>query len=306
MEAAVRDGYGIGLVKIGVDKNVVVLDGDLSDSTRSEKFQEKYPERFFNMGISEADMVCTAAGLASCGKVAFVSSFAGFLVGRAYDQILVSVAYPNLNVKLVGSHAGIATGEDGPTGQSIVDIAAMRALPNMVVIAPADSIECKKAVEEIYKHKGPAYLRMTRPNTPIIFKDDYNFQIGKSIKMREGKDVTLISTGIMLSQVIGAGKLLENNGIEAEIIHISTIKPLDNKSIERSAKKTGFVVTCEDHSIIGGLGSAVSEALSESIPTKMLRIGLTVFAESGTFTELYKKYGLDSDSIFEKVRNSLK
>src|SRR3989344_6599612 len=304
MEAAVRDGYGSGLLKIGKNIDVVVLDGDLSDSTRSEKFQEKYPDRFFNMGISEADMVCTAAGLASCGKIAFASSFAGFLVGRAYDQILVSVAYPKLDVKLVGSHAGIATGEDGPTGQSIIDIAAMRAMPNMIVIAPADSIECEKAVEEIYKHKVPAYLRMTRPNTPVIFKDDYNFQIGKSVKMREGKDVTLVSTGIMLSNVIEAGKLLKSNGIEAEIIHMPTIKPLDNASVEKSAKKTGFVVTCEDHSIIGGLGSAVSEALSESIPTKMLRIGLSCFAESGTFRELYRKYGLDSDSIFEKVRNS--
>src|SRR3989344_7418374 len=186
MEAFIRDGYGKGLLTIGEDKSVIVLDGDLSDSTRSEKFQEEYPDSFFNMGKSEADLVCTAAGLASCGKIPFASSFAGFLVGRAYDQILVSVAYPNLNVKLVGSHAGIATGEDGPTAQSIIDIAAMRALPNMIVIAPADSIECEKAVEEIYRHKGPAYLRMTRPNTPIIFKEDYKFQIGKSVKMREG------------------------------------------------------------------------------------------------------------------------
>src|SRR3989344_6875548 len=199
MEAAVRDGYGTGLIKIGTDKNVVVLDGDLSDSTRSEKFQEKYPERFFNMGISEADMVCTAAGLASCGKIAFASSFAGFLVGRAYDQILVSVAYPKLDVKLVGSHAGIATGEDGPTGQSIIDIAAMRALPNMTILAPADAVECEKAVLEMYKYKGPVYLRMTRPKTPIIFDNEYKFEIGKAITMRNGTDVTIISTGILLS-----------------------------------------------------------------------------------------------------------
>src|SRR3989344_7906852 len=271
MEAAVRDGYGTGLIKIGKNIDVVVLDGDLSDSTRSEKFQEKYPERFFNMGISEADMVCTAAGLASCGKIAFASSFAGFLVGRAYDQILVSVAYPNLNVKLVGSHAGIATGEDGPTAQSIIDIAAMRTLPKMIVIAPADSVECEKAVEEIYKYKGPVYLRMTRPKTPVIFNSDHDFKIGKAVIMNEGRDVTIISTGIMLSHVLESAKILKNDKINAEIIHMPTIKPLDKESVVKSAKKTGFIVTCEDHSIIGGLGGAVSEALSESTPTKMLR-----------------------------------
>jgi len=306
MEAAVRDGYGSGLLKIGSDRNVVVLDGDLSDSTRSEKFQEKYPERFFNMGISEADMVCTAAGLASCDKIPFASSFAGFLVGRAYDQILVSVAYPNLNVKLVGSHAGIATGEDGPTAQSIVDIAAMRALPNMIVIVPADSVECEKAVEEIYKHKGPVYLRMTRPKTPIIFDVEHKFEIGRAFKMTEGSDVTIISTGIMLSHVLESAKILKNDKINAEIIHMPTIKPLDKESVVKSAKKTGFIVTCEDHSIIGGLGGAVSEALSESTPTKMLRIGLSGFAESGTYNQLYKKYGLDSENIARKIRNALK
>jgi len=306
MEAAVRDGYGTGLIKIGTDKNVVVLDGDLSDSTRSEKFQEKYPERFFNMGISEADMVCTAAGLASCGKIAFASSFAGFLVGRAYDQILVSVAYPNLNVKLVGSHAGIATGEDGPTAQSIIDIAAMRALPNMIVIAPADSVECEKAVEEIYRHKGPAYLRMTRPKTPVIFNSDYDFKIGKAVIMNEGRDVTIVSTGIMLSHVLESAKILKNDKMNAEIIHMPTIKPLDKDAILRSVEKTGLVVTCEDHNVMGGLGSAVSEALSESLPTKLLRIGLTGFAESGTYNELYKKYELDSESIAKKIKTALK
>ena len=306
MEAAVRDGYGTGLIKIGTDKNVVVLDGDLSDSTRSEKFQEKYPERFFNMGISEADMVCTAAGLASCGKIAFASSFAGFLVGRAYDQILVSVAYPNLNVKLVGSHAGIATGEDGPTAQSIIDIAAMRTLPKMIVIAPADSVECEKAVEEIYRHKGPAYLRMTRPKTPVIFNSDYDFKIGKAVIMNEGRDVTIVSTGIMLSHVLESAKILKNDKMNAEIIHMPTIKPLDKDAILRSVEKTGLVVTCEDHNVMGGLGSAVSEALSESLPTKLLRIGLTGFAESGTYNELYKKYELDSESIAKKIKTALK
>jgi transketolase len=306
MEAAVRDGYGTGLIKIGIDRNVVVLDGDLSDSTRSEKFQEKYPERFFNMGISEADLVCTAAGLASCGKIAFASSFAGFLVGRAYDQILVSVAYPSLNVKLVGSHAGIATGEDGPTAQSIVDIAVMRALPNMTVIVPADAVECEKSVEEIYKHKGPVYLRMTRPKTPVIFNSDYKFHIGKAVKIREGKDLTIISTGIMLQEVMKAAEMLDREKISAEIIHMPTIKPIDNEAILKSAKKTGFVITCEDHSIMGGLGGAVAEILSESSPTKMLRIGLSGFAESGPYKELYKKYGLDAESIAGKIKTSLK
>ncbi len=303
-EAATRDGYGDALLRLGErNKDIVALDGDLLDSTRSIKFARAYPDRFFNMGISEADMICTAAGLAHCGKVPFASSFACFLVGRAYDQIIVSVAYPKLNVKLIGSHAGIATGEDGPTAQALTDIAAMRAVPNFSVIAPADYTEALMATNAIAEYKGPVYMRLTRPKTPIIFDDAYEFRLGEAVVMRDGKDLTIISTGILLNEAMSASDLLKIKGISAGVLHVPTIKPLDTKSIVKVAKATGRIATCEDHSIYGGLGSAVAEILAEEYAVPVKRIGLSGFAESGSFSDLYKRYGLDAESIAREISN---
>ncbi len=303
-EAATRDGYGDALLELGgKDRNVVALDGDLVDSTRSMKFAKAYPDRFFNMGISEADMVCTAAGLAYSGKIPFASSFACFLVGRAYDQMIVSVAYPNLNIKLIGSHGGIATGEDGSTAQALNDVAAMRALPNFSIIVPGDYREAYLATHAIADHKGPVYLRLVRPKTPVIFDDAYEFRIGKAAVMRDGSDVTIVSTGILLSESIAASDILRIKGISAGVLHVPTIKPLDAKAVEKAAKTTGKIVTCEDHSIYGGLGSAVAETLSETYPVIVKRIGLAGFAESGSFQELYKKYGLDAEGIAKEISN---
>lgn len=303
-EAATRDGYGNALVKLGEhNKDVVALDGDLFDSTRSIKFAKAFPDRFFNMGISEADMVCTAAGLAYCGKIPFASSFACFLVGRAYDQAIVSVAYPNLNVKLIGSHGGIATGEDGPTAQALSDIAAMRALPNFSVVVPADYMEALMATEAIAEHKGPVYMRLARPKTPIIFDDAYEFELGKAVTMRDGNDATIISSGILLSEALKATDILRKDGTSVGIVNIHTIKPLDRKIVVKAAKTTGRIVTCEDHSIYGGLGSAVAEVLAEEYPAPLKRIGLPHFAESGSFSDLYKRYGLDAESIAREISN---
>lgn len=304
MELATRDGFGNGLVKIGANKDMVVLDGDMSDSTRSEKFGKMFPDRFFSLGISEADLVCTAAGMAACGKIPFVATFAEFLTGRAYGQILVSVCYSNMNVKLVGSHAGIATGEDGPTAQCITDISAMRIMPGMSVIVPADATEAEKATEFLVNHKGPAYLRLSRPKSPVIFDDDYNFNFGKALTVKEGGDISIISTGIVLSEAMEAAKILEKSGISAEVINMGTVKPLDKAAVIKAAKK-GAIVTCED-GLVNGLGGAVAEVLAENYPTKLLRIGLDSFAESGSYKDLYKKYGLDADGIAKSVEKFVK
>ncbi len=301
MDLATRDGFGNGLVKIGSNKDVVVIDGDMSDSTRTDRFAKLFPDRFFSVGISEADMVCTAAGMASCGKIPFAATFAEFLIGRAYDQILVSVCYSKMNVKLVGSHAGIATGEDGPTAQCITDISITRAMPNMSVIAPADAVEAEKATEFLAVHKGPSYLRLTRPKSPVIFSDDYEFGFGKGVTISDGSDVTIISTGIVLSQATEAAKILSVQGISAGVINMATIKPIDRDAIVKAAKKTGNIVTCED-GIVNGLGGAVAEVLGENYPAPLLRIGLNGFAESGSYKDLYKKYGLDASGIAEKTR----
>ncbi len=301
---ATRDGYGEGLLKLGDNTNVVALDADLSNSTKSDAFAKKYPDRFFSMGISEADMVCTAAGLASCGKIPFASTFSCFLM-RAVDQILVSVAYSNMNVKLVGSHSGISSGEDGPSAQSIIDVGCFRSMPNMSIISPGDAIEAAKATVAMAEHKGPVYLRTARPKTPIIFENDYDFKIGRGVTIKDGNDVSIISTGIMLSEALTASQILEKEGISAEIINMPTIKPLDEAFVKKTARKTGHVITCEDHNVIGGLGSAVSECLSKE---KVLieRVGLRdMFAESGTHRELYKKYGLDDVGIVNAVKSIL-
>ncbi len=302
MNLATREGYGDALLSLGEkNKDIVALDGDLLDSTKSIKFAKAFPDRFFNMGISEADMVCTAAGLSYCGKTPFVSSFACFLVGRSYDQMIVSVAYPNLNVKLIGSHAGIASGEDGPTGQALTDIAAMRALPNFCVVAPADYTEAMMATEAMAEHKGPVYMRVTRPKTGVIFDEAHDFKLGKAVVMRDGKDVTIISSGIILGEALAASDILRTKGISAGVLNIHTIKPIDESAIIKVAKATGRIVTCEDHSIYGGLGSAVAEVLAEKYPVPIKRIGLSGFAESSSFLDLYKKYGLDAESIVKEI-----
>ena len=305
--AAIRDGYGKGLLKIAEDKDVIVLDADLQDSTRSLQFGEKYPERFFTMGISEADMVCTAAGLATCGKKPFASSFSCFLVRRALDQIFVSVCYSNQNVKLVGSHAGLATGEDGPTAQEITDISVMRTLPNMTVIVPSDAIQTEKAVEAMHKHNGPAYMRMARAPVPILYDDNHVFEIGKGYVAKEGNDATIIACGAMVAESLKAAEQLQNGGINAVVINMSTIKPIDSRLIIESAKKTKAIITAEDHSIIGGLGTAVEEVLySEKIMLPFEKIGVKdQFAESGKPEELYRKYGLSHDHIVDAVKMQL-
>jgi transketolase len=300
---ATRDGYGTGLVEAGKNKNVVALDADLAESTRSIKFAEKYPERFFEMGISEQDMVGTAAGLAASGKIPFASSFACFITGRSFGQVRLMAAVSNLNIRIVGSHAGLLTGEDGATHQALEDISLMRTLPNMVVIQPSDAVEAEKAVLALVNHKGPAYLRLCRGKVPTIHNDNYKFEIGKGELLKQGQDVAIIATGALVHEALTAAGELGKQGISARVINIHTIKPIDKNIIVKAAKETGCIVTAEDHNIIGGLGSAVSEVLTENIPTPLERIGTKdIFGESGKPDELYKKYGLTSDDIIKSAK----
>jgi len=300
---ATRDGFGKGIVKAGENKNVVVLDADLAESTRSIKFQEKYPDRFFDMGIAEMDMIGTACGLAASGKIPFACSFAVFSTGRAYGAMSLA-AISELNVKIVGSHAGIGTGEDGATHQSIEDISLTRTLPGMTVIQPCDSLEAEKATLALAKHKGIAYLRLTRSKLPIITKESDKFVIGKGVVMKKGKDVAIIATGALVHIALEAAQELKKNKIDASVINIHTIKPIDKQLIIQTAKETKAIVTSEDHSIIGGLGSTVAEILSENYPIKMKRIGINdKFGESGKPDELYKKYGLTKENIIKVVRS---
>ncbi len=307
-DGATRDGYGACLAEIGADPRIVVLDAGVSDSTRSKKFGDKYPDRFFNMGISEGDMVCTAAGLATTGKVAFATSFACFLLGRTMDQTLVSVAYSNTNVKLVGTHSGLAVGEDGPTAQMIVDLAYTRAIPNMTVIQPADYEEAVQATKALVDHVGPVYMRLGRPKVKGIYDSSYKFQIGKGNVVKQGQDVVIFATGGMVQESLEAMKLLESENINPTLVNISTIKPIDSQLIIDQARKNGAVVTAEDHNIIGGLGDAVLEVLSDNdvtVPVK--RIGVRdTFAETGSQKELYAKYGLSAGHIQTAVKSLLK
>lgn len=306
-DAATRDGYAAALLEIGDNEDIVVLDAGVSDSTRSKKFGDKYPERFFNMGISEADMICTAAGLATAGKVAFATSFACFLLGRSMDQILVSVAYSNTNVKLVGTHAGIAVGEDGPTAQMIVDLAYTRAIPNMTVIQPADYEEAVQAVKALAVHKGPAYLRLGRPKVKGIYESSYKFEIGRGNVIRQGADAVIFATGSMVQESLLAVADMESAGIDATLVNISTIKPIDRELIVAQAQKNGAVITAEDHNIYGGLGDAVLDVLAEAgvhIPFKKVAVQDT-FAETGTQAELYEKYGLSSRHIVSAVKEMI-
>lgn len=306
-DGATRDGYGACLEEIGANPKIVVLDAGVSDSTRSKKFGDKYPDRFFNMGISEGDMVCTAAGLATTGKVAFATGFACFLLGRTMDQTLVSVAYSNTNVKLVGTHAGLAVGEDGPTAQMIVDLAYTRAMPNMTVIQPADWEEAVQATRALADHFGPAYMRLGRPKVKGIYDSSYKFQIGKGNVVKQGQDGVIFATGGMVQESLEALNLLEAAHIHPALVNISTIKPIDSQLIAELARKNGAVVTAEDHNIIGGLGDAVLEVLADNnihVPVK--RIGVRdTFAETGSQKELYAKYGLSAGHIKAAVEGVL-
>lgn len=306
---ATRDSYGNALVELGKEHdNLVVLDADLAGATKTATFMKAFPERHIDCGIAESNMMGIAAGLATAGKIPFASSFAMFAAGRAYEQVRNSIGYPHLNVKIGATHAGISVGEDGATHQCNEDIAIMRTIPGMVVINPADDVEARAAVKAAYEHDGPVYLRFGRLAIPV-FNDEttYKFELGKGIVLKEGKDVTIVATGLCVGESLQAAAILKEEGIDAEVINIHTIKPLDEELVVASAKKTGKVVTVEEHSIIGGLGSAVCDALCEKAPTKTLKIGVNdVFGESGPAVELIKKYGLDAASIAEKIKTFVK
>ena len=300
---ATRESYGAALVKYGENPNIVVLDADLSKSTKTEMFKKAYPERFINMGIAESNMMCVAAGLAASGKIAFASTFAMFAAGRAFEQVRNSIGYTKLNVKIGATHAGISVGEDGASHQCLEDIALMRSIPNMVVINPADDIEAMQAVKAAIDHDGPVYMRFGRLAVDDVNSEDYKFELGKGVVLREGKDVPIIATGLPVSECLAAADKLAADGIDAKVINIHTIKPLDEDLVVKAAKETGKVVTVEEHSVIGGLGSAVCDVLSEKCPTQVMKIGINdTFGESGPAVELIKKYGLDADSIYEKVK----
>ena len=304
---ATRDAYGLALVELGKEnENVVVLDADLSKSTKTCNFKEAYPERFFNMGIAEQNLLGTAAGLAASGKIPFASSFAVFAVGRAYDQIRNSIAYPKLNVKIAATHAGITVGEDGGSHQMIEDIALMRALPNMTVIVPADGVETRAAILAAAEYKGPVYIRLGRSKVETIFDENYKFRLGKGVVVKEGTDVTLVACGIMVEVAMRAAEMLAEDNISAAVVNISTIKPIDTALISKMAEQTGAVVTCEEHNIIGGLASAVAEVLVEKCPVPMERVGVEdKFGQSGQPDELLKAYGWTAENIAEKAKAAI-
>ena len=302
---ATRDSYGNALVELGKSHDdLVVLDADLAAATKTGTFKKEFPERHIDCGIAECNMMGIAAGIAATGKVPFASTFAMFAAGRAFEQVRNSIGYPQLNVKIGATHAGISVGEDGATHQCNEDIALMRTIPGMTVIVPSDDIEAKAAVKAAYEHQGPCYLRFGRLAVPVINDNpSYKFELGKGVVLREGKDVTIIASGLPVSNCLEAAEKLAADGVDAEVINIHTIKPLDEDLVIASAKKTGKVVIVEEHSVIGGLGSAVCDCLSEKCPTKALKIGINdVFGESGPALELIAKYGLDAESIYQKVK----
>ena len=304
---ATREAYGKALAELGEKYDFVVLDADLSAATKTGVFKKKYPERFFNCGIAEGNMVSVAAGLAAAGKIPFVSSFAMFAAGRAFEQVRNSVGYPHLNVKIGATHAGITVGEDGATHQCNEDIALMRTIPGMTVINPADAVEARAAVEAAIQHVGPVYMRFGRYAVPVINDTpDYKFEIGKGVTMTDGSDVTIVATGLMVSMALEAAETLKAEGINARVINIHTIKPLDTELILKAAKETGVIVTAEEHSIIGGLGSAVADAVCEGCPVPVLRLGVNdTFGRSGTVPALLEMYGLTPANIVAKVKEAL-
>ena len=302
---ATRESFGRALEELGMEnKNVVVLDADLYNSTKTEYFKEKYPDRFINLGIAEADMIGTAAGMATCGKIPYASTFAAFATGRVYDQIRTSIAYPKLNVKICATHAGITVGEDGATHQMIEDINLMRGLPNMVVMSTSDDLETKWAVKEIAKLNGPVYLRLSRYQVPKIYDEKTKFEIGKGIQIGDGKDATIFATGITVNEALEAKRILKENDIDVRVVDIHTIKPIDKELIIKCAKETNKLISVEDHNVIGGLGTAICEVLTENCPKRLVRMGIEdSFGKSGRAEDLMKYFGIDSNAIVEEIAN---
>ena len=302
MKKATRQSYGEALLELGKEnKNVVVFDADLSTATKTNLFAKEFPNRFFDMGIAEQNMISTAAGMATCGKIPYASTFAVFAAGRAYDQIRNSVCYPKLNVKICATHAGITVGEDGATHQMIEDISLMRTLPNMTVISTSDDIQTKWAVKEISKINGPVYLRLSRLATPVIYDENQKFEIGKAVQIGEGTDATIFATGVTVCEAIKAQEILHTKGIEVRVVDVHTIKPIDKDMIIKCAKETQKLISIEDHSIIGGLGSAIAEVLTEEYPVKLTRLGIKdTFGKSGKATELMKYFGITAEDLVKE------
>ena len=306
VKKATREGYGAGLLKLGEKyDDFIVMDADLAAATKSGVFKKAFPDRFYNCGIAEQNMISIAAGVAATGKKVFCSSFAMFAAGRAFEQIRNSVGYPHLNVKICATHAGISVGEDGATHQCNEDIGILRTIPGMVIVNPADAVEAEKALEALYEYNGPAYARFGRLAVPVIFDDDYKFEIGKAVELRAGTDVTIIATGLMVAEALIAYDILKEEGISARIINMATIKPLDTEAVLKAAKETGAIVTAEEHSVIGGLGSAVLEALAEN-PVPVVRVGVNdEFGMSGPANALLDKFGLRGKDIAEKAKKAI-
>lgn len=306
IKKATRDGYGDGLLELVNDPNVVVLDADLAAATKTGVFKKACPERFFDCGIAEGNMMGIAAGLASTGKTVFASSFAMFAAGRAFEQVRNSIGYPHLNVKIGATHGGISVGEDGASHQCNEDIALMRTIPGMTVINPADAVEARKAVVAAAKMDGPVYLRFGRLAVPVIFDEDYKFEIGKSVRLTEGDDLTIIATGLMVNEALIAAEELKAEGIHARVINMATIKPIDREAIIAAALDTGVIVTAEEHSVIGGLGSAVADVVCETVPVPVVRVGVEdTFGQSGPALELLPLYGLSAANIAAKAREAV-
>ena len=301
---ATRQSYGEALLELGKEnEKIVVFDADLSTATKTNLFAKEFPNRFFDMGIAEQNMISTAAGMATCGKIPYASTFAVFAAGRAYDQIRNSVCYPKLNVKICATHAGVTVGEDGATHQMIEDISLMRTLPNMTVISTSDDIQTKWAVKEISKINGPVYLRLSRLATPIIYDENQKFELGKAIQFGEGTDATIFATGVTVSEALRAQEILKQDGISVRVVDIHTIKPIDKEMVVKCAKETKKLISIEDHNIIGGLGSAISEVLSDEYPAKLVRLGVNdTFGKSGKATELMSYFGITSDNLVKQLK----
>lgn len=306
--SSIRKAFGKTLVEAGeLNEKIVVMDADLACSTQTQMFGNKYPDRFFDCGIAEQDMVATAAGLASEGKIPFIASFAMFATGRTYDQIRNAVCYPNFNVKIIGTHGGVTVGEDGATHQALEDISLMRNIPHMTVIVPADSRECEEVIKYAALHDGPMYIRISRCNVPDIFDEHYHFNIHKAVVLEEGTDVSIFTNGETLAEVLLAAEELKTEGISVEVINVPVVKPLDFQTVIKSVKKTKFAVTVENHSIIGGLGSAICETLASRYPTKVYRVGIhDEFGQSGPSDQLVEYYGLDSKTLAKRIRTMYK
>ncbi len=306
IKCATRDAYGAALKELGTRDDILVLDADLAKATKTITFKKEFPEKFIDCGIAEGNMMGVAAGLAASGYTVFASSFAMFAAGRAFEQVRNSIAYPKLNVKIGATHAGISVGEDGASHQCCEDIALMRSIPGMVIINPADDVEAKAAVHAAAAHEGPVYMRFGRLAVPRVNSEDYKFELGKGVELRSGNDVTIVATGLMVNEALIAADALKEEGIDARVINIHTIKPIDKDILVKAAKETGAIVTAEEHSIIGGLGSAVCEALSDEYPVPVVRLGVNdTFGKSGPALELLKIFGLDSTNIIEKAKKAL-